>query len=151
MRTGLGDVATQFEGGFTIRLKPGIHPYGVVDRLPFGEKIKLVIFGDKLETRSILGDESRAMKIKKLGRWAMEEFLKRKRLEDGMKIARNFAFELNLMSDALREFLKRCENATQSMIGNSAIIFGDCNIDLEEYETYKVWPGDRAKVIWEKF
>ena len=147
MGTGLGDVATQLEGGFTIRLKPGIQPYGVIDRIPFKDKIRIVVFGEPLKTSNILSNEFYRKKIKKWGSVAMEEFLRKESPRDAIKIARKFAFKLNLMSDSLRLFLKKCENATQSMIGNSAIVVDDCNFNFESYKIYELSVGERAKVL----
>ncbi len=147
MRTGLGDVATQFEGGLTIRLKPGIQPYGVVDRFPFRDELRIIIFDRPLKTSHVLQDESCRKKIKRLGQKAMKEFLKTKNPKNAIKIAREFAFELNFMSDKLRGFLENCKNATQSMIGNSAIIIGNCEFDLEEFKIYKISIGDRAHAM----
>ncbi len=146
-RTGLGDVASEYEGGFTVRIKPGIQPYGVVDRIPFEGKIKLVIFGEPLETRGIISHPQIRKKIEKLGSWAMDEFLKEKSVKRAIEIGRKFAFHLNIMNSELRDFLLRCENATQSLIGNAAIVFGECRVDLDDYTVYDVHLGSRARII----
>ena len=144
--TGLGDVASQFEGGFTIRLREGIQPFGVVDRLPYRGKIKLVVFEGELETRDILGDEGEMRRIVALGRESMEKFTRDMNVESAIKIGRKFSFSLGLMDDPLEKFLKRCQRATQALFGNSAIVFGDCRIPHEGVE-YDVSIGSRAAIL----
>ncbi len=144
--TGLGDVASQYEGGFTFRKKAGIQPYGVVDRIHYPGKITLAVFGEKIETGKIIGSEEWGARIKKLGGEAMRKFEENPVFENALKIARDFSFSLGLMTDELEEFLRRCENATQALLGNSAIIFGECEVP-EWIRTYEVTLGGRAIIL----
>jgi len=148
-KSGLGDVASQYEGGFTLRLKEGIHPYGIVDRLFFPHiPITLVKLKEGIETREVLKDENMRKRIKKEGHRAMEKFLKMPTLENAIKIARDFAFKTSLISGDGKEFLKGCNNATIAMIGNSAIVFDECKEEIiGGYRAYKVSLGARAKLL----
>ena len=148
-KSGLGDVASQYEGGFTLRLKEGIHPYGIVDRLFFPPiPITLVTLKEGIETKEVLKDENMKKKIKKEGHRAMEKFLNMPTLENAVKIARDFAFKTSIISEEAKEFLNACENAAIAMIGNSAIVFGECKDGIiESYRAYKVSLGDRAKLL----
>ena len=143
--TGLGDVASEITGGMNVRLKEGIPPYGEVETIPYEGEIKLVVFGDKIETKSIITSEEWKRRIKKLGEESMNKFLKEKTMENALIIAREFSFSLGLMSPQLREFLEKCENATQALLGNSAIVFGDCNI--KGGKEYRVRIGNKAMIL----
>jgi len=148
-QSGLGDVATQYEGGFTLRVKEGIPPYGIVDRLFFPQiPITLVIFKEGIDTRDILKNEDMRRKIKKEGHKAMERFLKAPSLENAIKIAREFSLRTYLIGEEGKNFLDECPNAAIAMIGNSAIVFGECKDEIiERYKTYRVGLGDRAKLL----
>ncbi len=148
-KSGLGDVASQYEGGFTLRIKEGIHPYGIVDRLFFPPiPISLVTFKEGIETKEILKDENMRKIIKKEGHRAMEKFLNMPTFENAIRIARDFALKTSLISDEGKEFLKACNNAAIAMIGNSAIVFGKCKEEIvEDYKIYRVSLGDRAKLL----
>ncbi len=148
MRTGLGDVASEYEGGFTVRIRAGIQPYGMVDRIPFEGEIKLIVVGEPIKTGEIISSGQIKDKIRELGSWAMKEFLKEKNVKRAIDIGRKFALHLGIMNDDLRDLLEKCDNATQSLFGNAAIVFGNCDVDLRDYTVYKVKIGCRARVIY---
>ncbi len=139
--SGLGDVASEIAGGVNIRAREGVQPYGEVEIINYHGPIKLVVFGDKIETKDIITREEWKGKIKKLGREAMDELMREKSMENAIKIARRFSFSLGLMSPELREFLENCENATQALLGNSAIVFGDCEITQGRVYEAKIGKG----------
>ena len=148
-KSGLGDIASQYVGGFTLRIREGIQPYGIVDRL-FVPKIPiiLVILDEEVETKEILQDKEMRKKIKREGARAMDKFLASPTLENAIRIAREFSFKTSLMSEEARNFLEECENSVMAMIGNSAIVFGKCkNEILNDYKIIKVEIGDRAKIL----
>lgn len=148
-KSGLGDVASQYEGGFTLRIREGIQPYGVVDRIFFPDiPLTIVIFDEGIETKEIIGEIDMRKKIKKVGHRAMEKFLRAPSLTNAIKIAREFTLNTGLISDEGKNLLQECENATIAMIGNSAVIFGECRENLiENYLTYRVNLGDRARIL----
>ncbi len=149
-KTGLGDVATQYEGGITVRIREGIQPWGIVDRLfaPIS-KLKLLILKDRgIATQDILEDAERREVIKKAGKRAMDRFLEMPTLEHAIKLAREFAMVTGLISEEAKNILEDCENAAVAMIGNSIVIFDDCKASwLDDYETYEVTLGPRAHPI----
>nr|AAZ32467.1 predicted archaeal kinase [uncultured euryarchaeote Alv-FOS1] len=145
--SGLGDVASEFEGGFTFRRRAGIQPYGRVDRIFYSGKITLVVLGDKIETRGILKSESWRIKLGELGRKAMRRFSARPDFERALEVSRNFSFGLGLMNSELKEFLEQYPNAAMALFGNSAIVFGECDIP-DEYAAYEVTLGSRATVLY---
>jgi len=144
--SGLGDVASEYEGGFTFRRKEGVQPYGHVDRLHYRGKIKVAVFGDKIETKSVLENKMLRMKIEEAGAWALEKFKDEPTFNNALKLAREFSFSLGLMSAELEKFLRSCPNATMAMLGNSAIIFGDCKVP-DTAKVYEVTLGERATVL----
>ncbi len=144
--TGLGDVATAYEGGFTFRRKAGIQPYGRVDRINYSGPIKLVVFGDELETSKIILNEEWKEKIKVLGKKAIRNFTRRPTFENALKISRDFSFSLGLMSSEMKSFIEDCKSATMALLGNSAIVFGNCKIP-PELQTYDVTLSSRAVIL----
>lgn len=149
-KSGLGDIASQYEGGFTIRIKEGIQPYGIVDRIFISQiPITLVILDEKVETKSVLQDSDMRKKIKKEGARAMERFLNAPTLENAIKIAREFSLRTSLIGEEGKNFLEECPNAAIAMIGNSAIVFGGCREKIiEDYKVYRVEIGERARIMY---
>ncbi len=149
-KSGLGDIASQYEGGFTVRIKEGIHPFGIVDRLLVASMpINLIVLKEEIETRQVLSDERMRERIKKEGARAMERFLNAPTLKNAIKIARDFSLRTGLVSDEGMDIMAQCGNAAIAMIGNSAIIFGDsCNKVIEDYEKYSVKIGERATLLF---
>ncbi len=144
--TGLGDVASEYEGGFTFRRSAGIQPWGVVDRIHYQGRITLAVFGERIETEKIIGSDEWTLKIKKLGGEAMRKFSASPSFKNALKVARKFSFSLGLMGEELEDFLRKCPMATQALLGNSAIIFGECEVP-EGIRTYEVTLGARASIL----
>ncbi|NPA75749.1 MAG: GHMP kinase [Euryarchaeota archaeon] len=145
--TGLGDVASEYEGGFTFRRRAGVQPYGRVDRIPYDGKITLLVFGEKIETSEILSNEEMRATLRTLGKRAMRKFAARPSFENAIHIGRDFSFALGLMSHELRAFLEECPNASMALFGNSAIVFGECSAPAGA-EKYEVTLGARATILW---
>ncbi len=147
MGTGLGDVASEFEGGFTIRTSPGIQPFGVVDRIHYGGKINLFVFGEPINTREIITNKKFREKIIEEGEYAMRRFMKKRTFDNALAIARDFSLELGVMSPSLRDFIENCENSTQALLGNSAIVFGECRDIPDNAQSFQVSLGSRARIL----
>ncbi len=148
-KKGLGDVATQYEGGITVRIKNGIQPYGVVDRIysPFNTAV-LVIVGKKIDTSEILSDTHKRKLIKKEGARAMDEFLKNPTLERAIRIGRKFSERIGFVNDEMKEIMSQCNTATPCLLGNSLIIFGKCDEDIySDYPHYNIKIGSRADFL----
>jgi len=56
--TGLGDIPAQSVGGFTIREREGLPPYGIIHSIPATNKVILAVQGSSLLTREIILDEA---------------------------------------------------------------------------------------------
>ena len=144
--SGLGDVASEYEGGFTYRRKAGVQPYGHVDRVHYSGKISVAVFGEKIETKSVLENEELKRRIKEAGAIVIKKFDAAPTFSNALKLARDFSFSLGLMSAELEKFLGSCPNATMAMLGNSAIIFGDCNVPSGA-KVYDVTLSGRASIL----
>ncbi|MEM4161054.1 MAG: hypothetical protein QW531_03645, partial [Thermoplasmata archaeon] len=78
-RTGLGDVAGIYAGGYEIRVKPGLQPCGFVDRILVSEKERkliLCVLGGVLETKKVLSDRNALERCAKSGRRALAGLLR---------------------------------------------------------------------------
>ncbi len=133
--TGLGDVASISTGGFTLRKKEGIPPYGFVDRLR-AENIEFVVLvmETPLETREIIKENGYRKKIIKAGDSAMEMFMKEMSLRNAFRVARKFSREISIGSNELIEIMEKAREygeVAQGMIGNSLIAYGK-NDSLEK-------------------
>lgn len=144
MGTGLGDVASELVGGFTYRRTPGIPPTGKIEKIEYDGLINLVVLGPKIPTNQIIKEQSWKRKIAELGTEAIAKFERARTWRNALNVGREFSFSLGLMSRELRNFLEECKNATQALLGNSAIVFGSC--DEYEGKMYSVKLGHKARV-----
>ena len=144
-KTGLGDVVSQYSGGFTIRLKEGIPPYGLVDKIAIKKiSFKIIILSKGIKTREILDSEKRKI-IEESGEKIIRKFLKKKTMENAVKLGREFSIKIGIFSPEIYEFMKKCEYATPCNIGNSIVIFGDCSINKREVIETRL--GEHAKIL----
>jgi pantoate kinase len=130
-RTGLGDVAGQLRGGWEIRVRPGLPPHGLVDRiLAPGMPIIICVSGAPVPTKGVLSDPAMRRSINRVGRGCMEAMLRRPTLDNFFRLSKRFA---RLSGLASRESLhlveeirkRRLGMAGVSMIGNSVFAVGD--------------------------
>ncbi|MGC8692176.1 MAG: pantoate kinase [Thermoplasmata archaeon] len=139
-RSGLGDVASIITGGFTVRIKPGIPPYGFIDSLNVYDKEFVYMISERpIETREILMNEEKRKLILKYGRESMKMFLNDKSVENAFDLALHFSRKIGIMDPELNEVIEKTRDygrVTQIMIGNSLIAFGE---------------NDRIEKIFEKY
>ncbi len=131
-RTGLSDAIAAYHGGLVIRKRPGLPPYGEIEKLETDGEINCIVVGEGIHTESILGDMETVERIRMSGKKAMERFTADKSLENFMKVSREFAASLKL-SDVL-DSIPEGKLGSQAMLGNSVFfIDGDegikCRID----------------------
>ncbi len=145
MRTGLGDIVSQYFGGFTIRLREGIPPYGIVDKLTIKDiSFKILVLSKEIKTREILNSEKSKM-IGEEGELIMRKFLQEKTLENSVKLGRDFSIKTGIFSMEIYEFMKKCKSATACNIGNSLVIFGNCPTEKGRVIETKI--GEHAKLL----
>jgi len=129
-RTGLGDVGPQSVGGMTIRLKPGIPPYGKIRSIPVDEELEIVvgIVGPSISTKKIITDSTWKRRINKAGRDCVDGLSKRPTLDALFSLSRRFAEGTGLVSRTAARALRAVDRvgmASMSMIGNSLYAHGE--------------------------
>lgn len=126
-KTGLGDVVAQATGGITIRKKPGIPPYGFVDKIIGNNKIVICVIGEKLETSKILENPKYRKPISKYGSICLKKLLKKPTIENLFDLSYEFSKKTNFVSKEVFEAIESCRKfgkASVSMIGNSVFAMG---------------------------
>ncbi|MCX8173243.1 MAG: hypothetical protein N3F63_01345 [Thermoplasmata archaeon] len=125
-RTGLGDVAGICAGGYEIRLKPGIPPYGIVDGIVSSDEettLVLCVLGDALETKKVLGNRETLGRCSIAGRKALAKLLKEPTVKNLCRCGFEFAKETGLASMEIQECVnalwKAGIPASMVMLGNS--------------------------------
>lgn len=137
--TGLGDIATQSVGGFTIRLKEGALPFGVVDRILVDSKLTILALDGDIETKSVIIDPFYKKKIIEQGKIALNLFLHKKRIDYAFELGVKFSKSIGLLTGEMEEIIKKSEkygNATISLIGKSIVAIGDTQNLQDLFERY---------------
>lgn len=124
---GLGDVVAQARGGVTVRLAPGVPPYGDIHNLLLNvdkpTKVVSIIAGDPITTSSILSEKDHRERINKAGKNALRNILMSPTSDRFMKESRIFSDQSGLQTDEVREIMEIGDEADRTsmiMIGNSA-------------------------------
>ena len=127
-RTGLGDIAAQSVGGAVIRSRPGIPPFGSVERIDGTEEILLAVIGEPLSTRSILGDLGKRDLINKAALDALASLSHERSVEKLFQVSYEFATRTCLISPEVQRGVLEARKhglASQAMLGNSLFAMGD--------------------------
>jgi pantoate kinase len=129
-KTGLGDIGPQTMGGFEVRVKPGISPYGVIKKLPMrGEQpIVLGIIGAGVKTKYVLQDKNKKRICAIHGKNCLNAFEKEPSIENFFQLSKQFIINTGLASIDALAAIKACEPwglASQSMIGRSVFALGE--------------------------
>jgi pantoate kinase len=126
--TGLGDVQSQIEGGFHVRLKGGSFPFSVTERI-LEKQTELVIlpFRKKTPTGEIIRSKSHLEEIVKNGNRAFSSFIKKPSLKNAFVLGRKFATDSDLVSPRASKILEDLKGkfASVSLIGESIIAIYD--------------------------
>ncbi|MEO0093825.1 MAG: hypothetical protein ABIK67_06180 [candidate division WOR-3 bacterium] len=106
-RTGLGTVLAQYSGGFELRKRPGAPGIGKVERLNISEDYQVVcLILKKISTSKMLSDRLLKKQINKSGARALQSFQKQPTVDRFMKVSRDFAESVGLISPRIRKILK---------------------------------------------
>jgi pantoate kinase len=129
-KTGLGDVGPQTIGGFEVRVKPGIPPYGVIKKLSIGKEQSIVlgIVGEGVKTEHILKDKNKKRICSIHAKICLDEFERKPSIENFFRLSKQFVINTGLASIDTLAAIKACEPwglAGQSMIGRSVFAIGD--------------------------
>ncbi|MEM3396374.1 MAG: hypothetical protein QW620_02480 [Thermoplasmata archaeon] len=140
-RTGLGDVAGISAGGYEIRVKPGLPPYGIVDRIVCGEKentLLLCVLGGTLETKKVLSDKKAVELCSIMGRKTLAKLLTEPTVKNLCLCGFEFAKSTGLASPEIVKCVESLWNAgipaSMVMLGNSvfAVVSGSKKRIAEE-------------------
>ncbi|MBI5680629.1 MAG: GHMP kinase [Methanobacterium sp.] len=127
MKSGLGDVIAEINGGITLRLKEGAPGIGITDKLVLDESEDLFviskIFGE-IKTSDIIGDPFYKDKINFMGKNLLLKLINNPTPQNFMNLSRKFAENTGLMSKEVLETVKIFEEetlgASMAMLGNTA-------------------------------
>lgn len=130
-QTGLGDVISQTYGGVEIRLEPGAPGYGILDQIFYPSNLKVICYSlGKIDTDSIIGNESHKRIINKAGRNMVKRLLQDPSISNLMKLSYEFARNSNLIPDEIQEILsslheKGYTDSSMIMLGKSLFCISD--------------------------
>ncbi len=127
-RTGMGDVLAQYHGGFEIRVKGGLPPYGEIKVSELEKEVVLAIAGAPLSTPDILRDPFMAGWINAVGEDIMDEFLPEDGFERFLELSLKFTEETEFPKEGVKSALEigsKAGKGSMAMIGNSVFFVGD--------------------------
>lgn len=127
-RTGLGDVVAQSVGGFEVRLKEGIPPYGVIEKHHLDRELVIAVVGLPLVTTHVLSDPVLTQWIKLIGDECMDDFVEDISFERFLDISRQFSTETEFIKGPVERALAVGDEygkGSMCMIGNSVFFHGD--------------------------
>lgn len=123
--TGLGTVEGLMTGGLVLVVKSGAPGIGLVDRIPVPPNLKIVAGSfEPIEKGSIILSPKWKQIVNKLGQETMKRILCNPSLHSFLDACKDFAFNLGLMSDRVKQLIAEAEGAgaigaTQNMIGEA--------------------------------
>jgi len=120
--TGLGDVYTSATGGFEIREKPGIPPFGKINKITSQKEIILILFPGIISTHDLLTDKEQMEKISTIGSYCAEKVFTDPTVESIMKYSYYFTKESKLASKSMLKELEQINKvapASMCMLGHA--------------------------------
>ena len=120
--TGLSDVIGSYYGGLVIRKRPGLPPYGEIERIEADAEIRCMILGEPISTKEFLRSAERSA-MEKAGMASLKMLEENPSIETFMRGSRRFAEALNI-GPGLLERIPEGFYGSQVMLGNS-IFFSD--------------------------
>ena len=119
---GLGGVAAILGGGWEVRVRPGIPPYGRIVHRPFPDPLLVGVVGGSLPSPSILSSPRLLGRIRKAAE-GLEELGTRSTPEEFLSLSERFTDRVGFASSDLRTVLsalrRRGARAAQAMFGRS--------------------------------
>ena len=124
MKSGLGDVVAEINGGITIRLKEGAPGIALTDKIIDDDLYVIAKSVGGIETSEIIGDPDHKKRININGRNMLNELLKNPCPENFMKLSHGFAKETGLLCNEVSDIINILEEETMgssmAMLGNTA-------------------------------
>lgn len=124
-KTGLGTVIAETFGGLEIRVRPGAPGIGEIELLPVREDVVVAchVFGP-LSTRKFLTNAETRARINRFGGELVDELVKAPTVVNFMKLSRQFAEHVGLISERVRDILNVADKlgvvCSMPMFGESA-------------------------------
>lgn len=111
-KTGLGTVIAETYGGIEIRTKPGAPGIGEIRHIPAEKEmvVACLSFGP-LSTRKFLTDEAVRKRINEFGGKLLDRLVEEPSVTNFMKLSRQFAENVGLITNKLRAVLKAADEA----------------------------------------
>ena len=126
-KTGLGDVVAQSEGGFEMRIKEGIPPYGAIKKMEIKKEVVLAVLDIYIDTSTVLSDKERSISISAAGNRCINNFSELS-LDRFIELSNGFAHETGFLSKKIESILSDLSiygKGSMCMIGNSVFLVGD--------------------------
>jgi len=126
--TGLGDVAGIYAGGIELRDRPGIPPYGEVERIDISADLVLAVVGPVIVTRDVLTNKTHRDTISESGRRCIEAFSEDPTIDHLFALGMEFTEETMLASEEVLMAMTAAEQygmTSMAMLGNSIFCTGD--------------------------
>jgi pantoate kinase len=155
-KTGLGDVVAQSIGGFEIRLKEGLPPFGKIKNIPWAADSNIVVsvVGRKIKTKSVLTNSSLINKINLWGARCMRKLVSEMSIDSFFVASNEFALKIGLVTKRIIKAINECKKygyVAQTMLGNSVFAVGNIKKItkiLKDYgPTYICTIGEQAKLL----
>ena len=127
-QTGLGDISGICAGAMELRVKPGLPPFGQVDRIEIGGELVLSVLGKPISTPEILKDEEKRKAISATGGKCVDEFSEHRTLEHLFALGMEFVEDVGLISPEVLKGIMAAEDhgiSSMVMLGNSIFCAGD--------------------------
>jgi pantoate kinase len=128
LKTGLGDVISASIGGIEIRKKPGIIPWGKIEKISGNFDVLLCVIDDEIKTHEILNDDVKMSKISEIGQKYTDQILNDKSINSFFKFSNNFSKETKIAKKTMIDLINKLNKVGQSgmcMLGNSVFATGD--------------------------
>jgi pantoate kinase len=132
-KTGLGTVIAETFGGLEIRTKPGAPGIGEIKCVPIPENAVVAchVFGP-LSTRKYLTDPETRSRINRFGGELVNELIKTPTIINFMRLSREFAEHVGLITERVRSILDRADEAG---VVCSMPMFGECAFTITDEDS----------------
>jgi pantoate kinase len=130
MKSGLGDVIAEVNGGITFRLKEGAPGIAVTDKMILDEDLFVLSKSlGGIATSEIIGDPIHKNRINKTGRNMLDELLKNPNPKTFLNLSKRFAIETGLLNSEVLDIINIFEDetigASMAMLGNTAFALSE--------------------------
>jgi len=127
LKTGLGDAIASSFGGIEIRKSAGLPPWGIIEHIPGQGELVLCVVGKKLETKKILEDTNKTVKIVDYGKYCTKKILEKPSVENLFTLSKTFTKNTNLAEEKVLDAIDAASKfglASMCMLGNSIFSIG---------------------------